>query len=404
MTTRDSTATGSGTGGPLRGVTIIELAGRGPGPFAGMMLADMGAEVVRIERPNELPRTEVPNQRLELTGRGRRSIIVDLKSEQGREVVFRLVERADALYEGFRPGVVERLGIGPEQCLARNPRLIYARATGWGQDGPLAHSAGHDINYIALAGALEPIGRAGAPPTIPLNLVGDFAGGGQLLAFGIVCGILEARSSGQGQVIDAAMVDGSSLLMSMFHGRRLNGTWRDERGTNYIDSGAPYYDVYLTKDDKYVAVGAIESKFHRELFARLGFQTGEIPDPLTRADWPALRSRLEETFRTRTRDEWSRLLEGTDSCFSPVLALGEVADDPHHRARESFVTVAGVTQPAPAPRFSRTVAEITRRPPLSGEHSIEILRDWEFGDEEITALCDSGAVVQTAELDSEGAA
>jgi alpha-methylacyl-CoA racemase len=380
--------------GPLSGVKVVELAGRGPGPYAGMMLSDMGAEVVRVDRPGEAPRSEVPDQRLELTGRGRRSVIVDLKHEHGRETVLRLAEQADALYEGFRPGVVERLGIGPDECLARNPRLVYARATGWGQEGPLAQSAGHDINYIALAGALEPIGRAGAPPTIPLNLVGDFAGGGQTLAFGIVCGILEARSSGKGQVIDAAMVDGASLLMAMFHGRRLNGTWRDERGTNYIDSGAPYYDVYETKDHKYVAVGAIEAKFHRELFTRVGLDLDEIPSPLTRADWPRLRARLEEVFRTRTRNEWTTLLQGTDSCYAPVLALGEVADDPHHQARNSFVTVEGVTQPAPAPRFSRTKEEITRRPPLSGEHSSEVLRDWGFSGEEVASLRANGAVVQ----------
>lgn len=380
--------------GPLSGVKIVELAGRGPGPFAGMMLADMGAEVVRVDRPDEAPRSEVPDQRLELTGRGRRSVIVDLKNEKGRDTVLRLVERADAFYEGFRPGVVERLGIGPDECLARNPRLVYARATGWGQDGPLAQSAGHDINYIALAGALEPIGRAGAPPTIPLNLVGDFAGGGQMLAFGIVCGILEARSSGKGQVIDAAMVDGASVLMAMFHGRRLNGTWRDERGTNYIDSGAPYYDVYETKDHKYVAVGAIEAKFHRELFTRLGFNLEEIPSPLTRADWPLLRARLEEVFRTRTRDEWTALLEGTDSCYAPVLALGEVAEHHHHKARQSFVVVEGVFQPAPAPRFSRTKEGVARRPPLSGEHSIEVLRDWGFSAAEVVSLRACGAVVQ----------
>ncbi len=381
--------------GPLSGVKIVELAGRGPGPYAGMMLSDMGAEVVRVDRPGESPRPEVPDQRLELTGRGRRSVIVDLKHEHGRETVLRLAERADALYEGFRPGVVERLGIGPDDCLAKNPRLVYARATGWGQDGPLAQSAGHDINYIALAGALEPIGRAGGPPTIPLNLVGDFAGGGQALAFGIVCGILEARASGKGQVIDAAMVDGASLLMAMFHGRRLNGTWRDERGTNYIDSGAPYYDVYETKDKKYVAVGAIEAKFHRELFARLGLDLDAIPSPLARVDWPLLRTRLEEVFRTRTRDEWTALLQGTDSCYAPVLALGEVAHDPHHQARNSFVTVEGVTQPAPAPRFSRTREEITRRPPLSGEHSSEVLRDWGFNGDEVASLLASGAIVQT---------
>ena len=380
--------------GPLSGIKVVEIAGRGPGPFAGMMLADMGAEVVRVDRPDEALRSEVPDQRLELTGRGRRSVIVDLKHEQGREIVLRLADGADAIYEGFRPGVVERLGIGPDDCLARNPRLVYARATGWGQDGPLAQSAGHDINYIALAGTLEPIGRAGGPPVIPLNLVGDFAGGGLTLAFGIVCGVLEARSSGKGQVIDAAMVDGASLLMAMFHGRRANGTWRDERGTNYIDSGAPRYDVYETKDHKYVAVGAIEAKFHQELFSRLGIDVDEISSPLTRGDWPRFRCQLEQAFRTRTRDEWTALLQGTDSCYAPVLALGEVSSHPHHRARRSFVAVDGVTQPAPAPRFSRTKAAITRRPPLNGEHSSEVLRDWGFSDVEVASLRACGAVIQ----------
>ena len=380
--------------GPLSGVRIVELASRGPGPFAGMLLADMGAEVVRVDRPNETPRSEVPDQRLELTGRGRRSIVVDLKTEEGREAVLRLAQRADALYEGFRPGVAERLGVGPDQCLALNPRLVYARATGWGQDGPLARYAGHDINYIALAGALEPIGRSGAPPTIPLNLIGDFAGGGQSLAFGIVCGILEARSSGLGQVIDAAMVDGASLLMAMFHGRRLNGTWRDERGSNYIDSGAPYYDVYETKDRKFVAVGAIEAKFQSNLFARLGVGHGEFSIPIVRADWPRLRTRFEEIFRTRTREEWTAHFQASDSCFAPVLELGEVSEHPHHRARHSFVNVDGVVQPAPAPRFSRTKERITSRPPYSGEHSTEVLRDWGFSHDEIQRLCDGGAVTQ----------
>ncbi len=381
--------------GPLSGVRILELAGRGPGPFAGMLLADMGAEVVRVDRPNESPRAEVPDQRLELTGRGRRSVVIDLKHDEGRETLLRLAQRADALYEGYRPGVVERLGVGPDHCRARNPRLVYARATGWGQRGPLAKFAGHDINYIALAGALEPIGRAGAPPTVPLNLIGDFAGGGQLLAFGIVCGILEARSSGQGQVIDAAMVDGASLLMAMFHGRRSNGTWRDERGSNYIDSGAPYYDVYETKDRKFVAVGAIEAKFQRELFSRLGLATDEFAIPVVRADWPRLRDRLEGIFRTRTREEWTLHFQSTDSCFAPVLALGEVSAHPHHQARQSFVSVDGVSQPAPAPRFSRTKEHIVRRPPRSGEHSRDVLRDWGFSDDEVLRLCASGAVTQS---------
>lgn len=357
-----------------------------------MMLADMGAEVVRVDRPVGDPRPQVPDPRLELVGRGRRSVQVDLKHEDGAEVVRRLADHADAMFEGFRPGVAERLGIGPQDCMDRNPRLVYGRATGWGQDGPLAQAAGHDINYIALAGALEPIGRAGGPPVVPLNLVGDYAGGGMLLAFGLVCGILEARTSGQGQVVDAAMVDGASLLMTLFHGRRLNGTWQDVRGTNYIDSGAPFYDVYETRDGRYVSVGCIEPKFHRELFARIGLRLEEVPSPLQRQDWPGLKERLAAVFRTRTRDEWVELLEGTDSCFAPVLGLGEVAGHPHHRARGSFVDVDDVVQPAPAPRFSRTPPRLPSRPPAPGEHTREVLSQWGFDDDELSRLLSTGAV------------
>jgi alpha-methylacyl-CoA racemase len=378
--------------GPLAGVRIIELAGRGPGPFAGMMLADMGAEVVRVDLPRAAPRTEVPDPRKEFVGRGRRSICVDLKHPDGVGTLLRLTESADALFEGFRPGVAERLGVGPKPCLDRNPRLVYARATGWGQDGPLAHAAGHDINYIALAGALDPIGRVGGPPVIPLNLVGDYAGGGMLLAFGIVCALFETRGSGEGQVIDAAMVDGASLLMTLFHGRRANGTWRDERGTNYIDSGSPYYDVYETRDGRHVAVGAIEEKFHRELFDRLGVPVDDLPEPITRELRPELRRRLTETFRTRTRDEWCDLLEGTDACFAPVLGLGEVSGHPHHKARGSFVTVDGLEQPAPAPRFSRTEPVIARGAPVPGEHTDEVLTAWGFDASEVACLRRAGAV------------
>jgi alpha-methylacyl-CoA racemase len=379
--------------GPLTGIRVVELAGRGPGPFAGMMLADMGAEVVRIDRPGGDVRGEVPDPRLELVGRGRRSVAVDLKNPAGPEVVKRLAERADCLYEGFRPGVAERLGVGPDDCLARNPRLVYGRATGWGQDGPLAHAAGHDINYIALAGALWPIGRDdGTPPVVPLNLVGDYAGGGMLLAFGLVCGILQARASGQGQVVDAAMVDGASLLMTLFHGRRRNGTWNDVRGTNYLDSGAPFYDAYETSDGQYVSVGAIEPKFHRQLFAKMGLR--DIPHPVRRKDWAPVKARLAEAFRSRTRAEWVDLLEGTDACFSPVLQLGEVTAHPHHVARGSFVEVAGVSQPAPAPRFSRTPPEVCAPPPAVGEHSAEALLEWGFTAAEVDALRASGAVIQ----------
>jgi alpha-methylacyl-CoA racemase len=377
--------------GPLSGLRIVELAGRGPGPFAGMMLADMGAEVVRVDRPGGDRHVQAPDPRLELVVRGRRSVLVDLKHPEGASVVLRLIDRADAFFEGFRPGVVERLGIGPDVCLSRNPALVYGRATGWGQAGPLAQAAGHDINYIALAGALEPIGRAGGPPVIPLNLVGDNAGG-MLLAFGMVCALLEARTSGRGQVVDAAMVDAASLLMTQFHGRRRNGTWHDGRGTNYLDSGAPFYDVYETSDGRWVSIGAIEPKFHRQLFARIGLAVDGLADPLTREDWPALRDRLVALFRTRTRAEWTALLSGTDSCFAPVLGLGEVADDPHHVARASFVSVDGVPQPAPAPRFSRTPGSVGGAPPAPGDDSAEVLAQWGFSGEEVAELMSAGAV------------
>lgn len=378
--------------GPLSGVRVVEISGRGPGPFAGMLLSDLGAEVIRIDRPDSTVRDQAPDDRLELVGRGRRSLALDLKHPGGQDTVLRLVERADAIFEGFRPGVVERLGIGPRECMHRNPRLVYGRATGWGQEGPLSQAAGHDINYIALAGALEPIGRAGAPPTVPLNLVGDYAGGGMMLAFGLVCAVLEARESGQGQVVDAAMVDGASLLMTVFHGRRLSGSWLDERGSNYIDSGAPFYDVYETSDGKYISVGAIEPKFHREMLRRIGFDLAGLPDVVRRKDWPALKVRLAGLFKTKTRAEWTELLEGTDACVAPVLGLGEVHEHPHHRARHSFIDVAGALQPAPAPRFSRTPGQVSLPPPLPGEHTDDILRDWGFSDAETLGLRATGAL------------
>ena len=381
--------------GPLAGIRIVEIAGRGPGPFAGMLLADMGAEIIRIDRPDPPARPQAPDHRLELYNRGRRSVVVDLKHEEGAEIVLRLGAQADAIYEGYRPGVAERLGIGPEPCLRRNPRIVYGRSTGWGQTGPLAYTAGHDINYIAVAGVLGTIGNAGEPPAIPLNLIGDYAGGGMMLAFGIVCALLEAHGSGRGQVVDAAMVDGASLLMTLFHGRRMMGTWNDERGTNYVDSGAPFYNVYATADRRYVAVGAIEPKFQRALFDAIGMDADGITVPMSavdRTEWPEVRRRLEAVFATRTRDEWTAALAGVDGCMSPVLGLSEVAGHPQLQARDAFPAIDGIPQPAPAPRFSRTRPTLRTGPPAPGEHTREALADWGFAGDELQRLHRDGAI------------
>ena len=328
----------------------------------------------------------------DLLARGRRSIGVDLKSPEGVEVVLALVETADALIEGFRPGVTERLGIGPDECLARNPRLVYGRMTGWGQDGPYASTAGHDINYIALAGALDPIGRAGGPPTPPLNLVGDFGGGGMMLAFGVACGIIEARTSGEGQVIDAAMVDGAASLMTMTHGFRAMGVWNDERGTNMLDTGAHFYDVYETADGRYVSIGSIEPQFYAELLRLTGLEGEELPWQLDRAHWPAMKERLADIFRSKTRDEWCALMEGTDVCFAPVLSIPEAVAHPHNVARGTFVEVAGVPQPGPAPRFARTPADVPSPPAHPGQHTDDVLARAGFDADRIAKLRASGAV------------
>ena len=379
--------------GPLEGVRIVEIAGIGPGPFAAMMLSDMGAEVLRVDRPSTGgqpdPTTRPPGDPL---NRGRRSVAVDLKHPEGAATVLRLAEGAQGFLEGFRPGVAERLGIGPEPALARNPRLVYGRMTGWGQEGPYAGAAGHDINYIALAGALYPIGRAGGPPVPPLNLVGDFGGGGMLLAFGMVCALMEAARSGTGQVVDAAMVDGAASLTTMVHGLRAMGVWSDERGTNLLDSGAPFYDVYETADGGYVAIGAIEPQFYAELLARTGLAEEDLPAQMDRASWPTTKEAMAKVFRTRTRDEWCEAMEGTDVCFAPVLAPGEAPDHPHNRARAGFVEVAGVTQPAPAPRFSRTPGAIGGPPPHPGQHTAAALADWGFDADEVAALQEAGAL------------
>ncbi len=378
--------------GPLAGITVIELAGIGPGPFCGMMLADMGADVIRVDRAQSVQGGDPERPPADLLARGRRSVGVDLKSPDGVEVVLSLVERADALIEGFRPGVTERLGLGPDECLARNPRLVYGRMTGWGQDGPYASTAGHDINYISLAGALDPIGRRGEAPVPPLNLVGDFGGGGLLLAFGIVAGLLEARGSGQGQVIDAAMVDGAAALMTMTHSMRAMGIWNDERGTNMLDTGAHFYDVYETADGGYVSIGSIEPQFYAELLRLTGLEGEELPWQHDRAQWPALKERLAAIFRTRTRAEWCEIMEGTDVCFAPVLSIPEAVEHPHNVHRGTFVEVAGIPQPGPAPRFSRTQAAIARPPAHAGQHTDEILAAAGFDADRIAKLRETGAV------------
>jgi len=378
--------------GPLQGIRILEIAGIGPGPFAGMMLSDMGAEVLRIDRAQSARGGDPGEPPLDLLARNRRSAAIDLKSPDGVEAVLRLAERADALVEGFRPGVMERLGLGPDACLARNPGLVYGRMTGWGQEGPLAQAAGHDINYIALAGALDAIGRRGEAPVPPLNLVGDFGGGGMLLAYGVVCALLERARSGRGQVVDAAMVDGAATLMTMMHGLRHMGVWSDERGTNLLDTGAHFYDVYETRDGRYVSIGSIEPQFYAELLRLTGLASQDLPRQMDRRRWPELKERLAAIFKQKTRDEWCAIMEGTDVCFAPVLRMGEACEHPHNRARGTFVEVAGRLQPGPAPRFSRTPPEIARPPCHPGQHTDEALADWGFAPEEIARLRDAKAI------------
>ena len=378
--------------GPLTGIRVIEIAGIGPGPFCAMMLADMGADVVRVDRASAVRGGDPDHPPRDLLNRGRRSVGIDLKSPEGVETVLSLVGEADALLEGFRPGVAERLGIGPEVCLARNRRLVYGRMTGWGQDGPYASAAGHDLNYIALAGALHGIGRQGEAPVPPLNLVGDFGGGGMYLAYGMVCAMLEARTSGRGQVVDAAMVDGAASLMTAFFGMAGSGFWSDERGTNMLDTGAHFYNVYETADGRYISLGPIEPQFYAELRERLGLHGPEWDPQMDRSGWPALKEKLAAVIAQRTRDEWCDLLEGTDTCFAPVLSVAEAPDHPHNRERETFAEVAGIVQPGPAPRFSRTPGAIRRPPPHAGQHTDEILAELGLDAAAIAARRESGAV------------
>ncbi len=359
--------------GPMVGLKVVELGGIGPGPHAAMVLADLGADVVRIDRPGglRLGVDALPDPTL----RGRRSVVADLKDPAGRDVVLRLVDRADVLVEGYRPGVTERLGVGPADYHARNPRLVYARMTGWGQDGPLAPRAGHDINYISLTGALHAIGRAGERPVPPLNLVGDFGGGSMLLVIGVLAALWEAERSGKGQVVDAAMVDGASLIAQMMWGLLAHGRWRDERGVNLLDGHAPFYDTYTCADGRHVAVGPLEPQFYAELLAGLGIETAELPAQYDVAGWPQLRARFAVAFAERTRDDWAEVFAGTDACVTPVLAFGEVAAHPHLAARATIVERDGVSQAAPAPRFSRTGTEL---PDWAGapEDVEAVLADW----------------------------
>ena len=376
--------------GPLEGVKILEIAGIGPGPFAAMMLSDMGAEVLRIDRAQNVGSGRGAPPPGDLLARNRRNVAVDLKNPEGVATVLELVASADGLLEGFRPGVMERLGLGPDVCLERNPGLVYGRMTGWGQEGPMATAAGHDINYIALAGALDPIGRRGQAPVPPLNLVGDFGGGGMFLAFGMVCALVERERSGQGQVVDAAMVDGAAVLMTMMHAMRGWGAWNDERGTNILDTGAHFYDVYETADGRYVSIGSIEPQFYKELLEKTGLEGEDLPHQMDRSQWESLKERMAEIFRTKTRDEWCEIMEGSDVCFAPVLSMGEASEHPHMKHRETFREFEGVLQPAPAPRFSRSVAEITRREAAAGEHTDEALSEWGFSAERISKASRNG--------------
>jgi alpha-methylacyl-CoA racemase len=375
--------------GPLVGIRVVEMVGLGPCPFAAMMLADMGAEVIRIDRkaaPGSSSPFPILGTKFDVMARGRRSLALDLKQPEAREVALQLIAQADVVLEGFRPGVMERLGLGPEICLERNAKLVYGRVTGWGQTGPLAQAAGHDINYIALSGMLQAMGRPDTPPAPPLNLLGDFGGGAMMLAFGVLCALLESKNSGKGQVIDAAMVEGSALLGAMTYGLRASGSWSDQRGANLLDGGAHFYDSYACSDEKFISIGAIEPQFYVLLLRLCEITDPQFDEQMNVDKWPELKVKIAAIFRSKTQQAWCQLLEGTEVCFAPVLGMADAAQHPHNQARGSFIDLDGVTQPAPAPRFSRSTAQVSMPPATTGQHSEAILKDWNINQEMIAQL------------------
>lgn len=373
--------------GPLQGLRIIEIEGLGPAPFCGMMLADMGAEVISVGR-----KSDNNDRSTQISERGKRSIALNLKTPEGIEAILKLCESADALIEGFRPGVAERLGMGPDDCMARNPKLVYGRMTGWGQTGPLAHAAGHDLNYISLSGALHAIGRVGEKPVPPLNLVGDFGGGGMFLAFGLMCAIHEAGKSGQGQVVDVSMVEGSAALMHMMYSFKAMGTWADERGVNMLDGGAHFYDTFETRDGKYVSIGSIEPQFYQLLLELAELDRETFAPQMDPAQWPALKEKLTAVIKTKTRDEWCAIMEGSDVCFAPVLSMTEAPKHPHNQARQSFLELNGVTQPAPAPKFSRTAPKVAHGARPAGSDTDAVLASVGYNEQAIAELREKGVL------------
>lgn len=377
--------------GPLRGMKVVEIGSIGPGPFCAQMLSDMGADIIRVDRKGT--GTDLLEPKYNILHRGRRSVMIDLKKPEGVETVLTLVEKADALIEGFRPGVTERLGIGPVICQKRNPRLVYGRMTGWGQNGPLAEAAGHDINYISLSGVLHAIGNREGNPVPPLNLIGDFGGGGMVLAFGIMCGIYEAQKSGKGQIVDASMVEGSAALMGMFYGFRAAGLWSDKRGTNLLDGGAHFYGTYETKDGKWISIGSIEPQFYKLLLERAEIDDPDFDHQMDMVKWPELKEKLAAIFKTKTRQEWCNIMEGSDVCFAPVLSMSEAVEHPHNVERGSFITIDNIVQPSPVPRFSRTKPQVQGPPPRPGEHSESALKDWGFDSDEIETLKKTGVIL-----------